>query len=147
MPPFRNLGLNRRLVYAYDETTVDIKQTPVNCFNFGRSDNRSPPKKTILPFTRPDGTQSGMTVLTSYDQATLINLPGHTSAVAMLMHAIVPRVLDLLEHAATPGPRWESGIVDHGVERDARLNAMRWGNLHRGVDGNLSACCRPKATG
>ncbi|WP_256978378.1 SMI1/KNR4 family protein [Burkholderia sp. HI2500] len=137
VPPFRNLGLNRQLVYAYDETTVDIKQTPVNCFNFGRSDNRSPPKKTILPFTRPDGTQSGMTVLTSYDQATLINLPGHTSAVAMLMHAIMPRVLDLLEHAATPGPHWESGIVDHGVERDARLNAMRWGNLHRGVDGNL----------
>ncbi|NIE58555.1 molybdenum cofactor biosynthesis protein MoaA [Burkholderia sp. Ax-1735] len=137
VPPFRNLGLNMPLVYAYDETTVDIEQTPADRFNFGRSDNRSPPKKTILTLTRPDGTQGGMTVLTSYDQATLINLPGHTSAVAMLMHAIMPRVLDLLEHAATPGPHWESGIVDHGVERDARLNAMRWGSLHRGVDGNL----------
>ncbi|WP_241022648.1 SMI1/KNR4 family protein [Burkholderia sp. Se-20373] len=137
VPPFRNLGLNMPLVYAYDETTVDIKQTPADRFNFGRSDNRSPPKKTMLPFTRPDGTQSGMTVLTSYDQATLINLSGHTGAVAMLMHAIMPRVLDSLEHAATPGPHWESGIVDHGVERDGQLNAMRWGNLHRGVDGNL----------
>ncbi|HGL6717458.1 TPA: SMI1/KNR4 family protein [Burkholderia contaminans] len=137
VPPFRNLGLNLPLVYAYDETTVDIKQTPADRFNFGRSDNRSPPKKTMLTLTRPDGTQGGMTVLTSYDQATLINLPGHTSAVAMLMHAIMPRVLDSLEHASTPGPHWESGIVDHGVERDARLNAMRWGNLHRGVDGNL----------
>ncbi|WP_256991432.1 SMI1/KNR4 family protein [Burkholderia sp. AU6039] len=134
--PFLDLGLNTQQVYAYDETTVDIKQTPANRFNFGRSDNRSPPKKTMLPFTRPDGTQSGMTVLTSYDQATLINLSGHTGAVAMLMHAIMPRVLDLLEHAATPGPHWESGIVDHGVERDGQLNAMRWGNLHRGVDGN-----------
>jgi len=91
----------------------------------------------MLTLTRPDGTQGGTTLLTSYDQATLINLPGHTSAVAMLMHAIMPRVLDSLEHASTPGPHWESGIVDHGVERDARLNAMRWGNLHRGVDGNL----------
>ncbi|MEB4632965.1 SMI1/KNR4 family protein [Burkholderia contaminans] len=137
VPPFRNLGLNMPLVYAYDETTVDIKQTPADRFNFGRSDNRSPPKKTMVTLTRPDGTQGGTTLLTSYDQATLINLPGHTSAVAMLMHAIMPRVLDSLEHASTLGPHWESGIVDHGVERDARLNVMRWGNLHRGVDGNL----------
>ncbi|MPV60685.1 molybdenum cofactor biosynthesis protein MoaA [Burkholderia sp. HI2761] len=136
-PPFRNLGLNAQLMYSRDDTTVDIKQTPADRFNFGRSDDRSLPRKTTLPFTRPDGTQSGMQVLTHYDQAALINLPGHTSAVAMLMHAIMPRVLDLLEHAATPGPHWETGGVDHGVERDARVNAMRWGNLHRGADGNL----------
>ncbi|WP_175818856.1 SMI1/KNR4 family protein [Burkholderia sp. BCC0419] len=138
VPPFRDVGLNPpQLMYSYDATTVDIKQASADRFNFGRSDDRSPPKKTTLLFTRPDGTQSGMTVLTSYDQATLINLPGHTSAVAMLMHAIMPRVLDSLEHAAAPGPHWETGIIDHSVERDAQLNAMRWGNLHRGADGNL----------
>ncbi|WP_249180811.1 SMI1/KNR4 family protein [Burkholderia cenocepacia] len=136
-PPFRDIGLNAQRVYSRDEATVEIRQTSADRFNFGRSDDRSPPKKTTLPFTRLDGTQSGMTVLTSYDQATLINLPGHTSAVAMLMHAIMPRVLDLLEHAATPGPHWETGIIDHGVERDAQLNAMRWGNLHRGADGHV----------
>ncbi|KVH54552.1 molybdenum cofactor biosynthesis protein MoaA [Burkholderia sp. MSMB1072] len=135
-PPFRDVGLNAQPVYSRDDATVEIQQTPADRFNFGRSDDRSPPKKTTLTFTRPDGTQSGMTVMTSYDQATLINLPGHTNAVAMLMHAIMPRVLDLLEHAATPGPHWEAGIIDHSVERDARLNAMRWGNLHRDVDGN-----------
>ncbi|WP_322083910.1 SMI1/KNR4 family protein [Burkholderia sp. BCC1972] len=144
VPPFRDLGLNPpQLMYSNDATTVDIKQTPANRFNFGRSDNRSPPKKTTLTLTRPNGTQGGMTIVTSYDQATLINLPGHTSAVAMLMHAVMPRVLDSLEHVATPGPHWESGIVDHSVERDAQLNAMRWGNLRRGANGNLVVCLLP----
>ncbi|AXF24536.1 molybdenum cofactor biosynthesis protein MoaA [Burkholderia pyrrocinia] len=136
VPPFQRLGLNAQPMYSNDETTVDIQQTPAGRFNFGRSSDRSPPTKTTLPYTRPDGTQSGLRVLTSYDQATLINLPGHTCAVAMLMHAIMPRVLDLLEHAATPAPHWETAVIGHLVERNAELNGMQWGNLYRDVDGN-----------
>ncbi|MCA8020951.1 SMI1/KNR4 family protein [Burkholderia metallica] len=136
VPPFQRLGLNAQPMYSNDETIVDIKQTPAGRFNFGRSADRSPPTKTTLPYTRPDGAQSGTRVLTHYDQATLINLPGHTSAAAMLMHAIVPRVLDLLEHVATLGPVWEIAVTGHLIERDVQLNAMQWGNLYRDADGN-----------
>ncbi|WP_347880366.1 SMI1/KNR4 family protein [Burkholderia stagnalis] len=138
--PFQNRGLNAQTIYAAERTLVEIRQTPGGRFNFGRSDDRSPPTKTTLRLTRPDGTPGGMNVLTSYDQATLINLPGHMSAVAMLMHAIVPRVLDLLEHVAMPGPNWETGAIAHDVERHAEFNGMQWGNVCRGVNGE--SCVR-----
>ncbi len=136
LPPFQNLGLNGCPMYSNDETVVDIKQMPAGRFNFGRSENRSPPKKAMLPLTRPDGTQSGMQLMTSYDQATLLNLPGHTSSVAILVHTIAPRVLDLLEHVATPGPYWQTGVIAHDVERSAEFNGMRWGNLYRDANGD-----------
>ncbi|WP_245983023.1 SMI1/KNR4 family protein [Trinickia fusca] len=137
--PFQNLGLNAQVMYSNGRALVEIKQTPAGRFNFGRSENRSLPKHTVLPLTRPDGTQGGSQTLTSYDQATLINLPGYTSAVAVLMHTIVSRVLDLLEHVASPGPYWETGKlahdVAHDVVRDAARNGMRWGNLSWGPHG------------
>ncbi|AJX35248.1 SMI1/KNR4 family protein [Burkholderia oklahomensis] len=135
VPPFRNRGLNAQMMYSTERTLVEIKQTPAGRFNFGRSDDRSPPKRTTVTLTRPDGTPRGTQALTSYDQATLINLPGHTSAVAMLMHAIMPRVLDLLEHVAMPGPNWETGVIAHDVERNAERHEMHWGNLCRGANG------------
>ncbi|WP_431825717.1 SMI1/KNR4 family protein [Burkholderia sp. F1] len=128
-------GLNAEQMYSNGQQRVQLKQTPAGRFNFGRSDNRSPPKRWTVALTRPDGTQRGTLALTSYDQATLINLPGHVSAVAVLMHTIVSRVLDLLEHVATPGPVWETGALAHDVERNAECNAMQWGNLCRGAHG------------
>ncbi|AOJ84216.1 molybdenum cofactor biosynthesis protein MoaA [Burkholderia savannae] len=134
-PPFQDLGLNAQMMYSTERSSVEIKQTPAGRFNFGRSDDRSPPKRETVALTRPDGTPHGTLALTFYDQATLINLPGHTSAVAMLMHAVVSHVLDLLEHVARPGPDWETGAIAHDVERHAELNGMQWGNLRRGANG------------
>ncbi|MGZ2749275.1 hypothetical protein [Burkholderia stagnalis] len=135
VPPFQSLGLNARPMYAMDETLVAIRQTPAGRFNFGRSENRSPPTGTTVTLTGPDGTPRGTQALTFFDQATLINLPGHTSAVAMSMHAIVSHGLDLLEHVAAPGPNWEAGVIAQDVEPDAELNGMQWGNLYRGAHG------------
>ncbi|MCU9953414.1 SMI1/KNR4 family protein [Burkholderia sp. BKH01] len=135
VPPFHSRGLNARPMYSNDETTVEIRQSPAGRFNFGRSDDRSPPKRTTVALTGPDGTQRGTRTLTFYDQATLVNLPGHTSAVAMLMHMVVSHVLDLLEHAAMPGPAWEAGAITHDVECAANVNGMHWGNLSHDTRG------------
>lgn len=74
-------------MYTMDETRVAIRQTPAGRFNFGRRENRSPPTRTTVTLTGPDGMPRGTQALTFYDQATLVNLQGHTSAVAMSMHA------------------------------------------------------------
>lgn len=133
--PFQSLGLNAQPMYTMDETPVAIRQAPAGRFNFGRSENRSPPTRTTVTPTGPDGMPRGTQALTFYDQATLINLPGHASAVAMSMHAIVSHVLDLLEHVAAPGPNWETGVTMYYAEPDAELNGMQWGNLYRGAHG------------
>ncbi|WP_156441035.1 hypothetical protein [Burkholderia sp. ABCPW 14] len=77
-----------------------------------------------------------MKALTSYDQATLINLPGRTDSVAILAHTIVPRVLDLLEHVARPGPYWQTGSIARDVGRNAQISGIRWGNLYRSANGD-----------
>ncbi|AOR72966.1 molybdenum cofactor biosynthesis protein MoaA [Burkholderia stabilis] len=129
--PFQSRGLNARPMYPNEQWVVDIRQTPAGRFNFGRSEDRSPPTKWVVPITRPDGTPCGTHHLVSYDQAVLVNLPGHTSSVAALMHAIVPHMLDALEYVATPGPHWEAASITHDVETDVAFNGMRWGTLHR----------------
>ncbi|MDN7853968.1 SMI1/KNR4 family protein [Burkholderia seminalis] len=127
--PFEMRGLNAQTVYANDRETIRIRQTPGERFNVGRSDDRSPPTKWTVQSTRPDGVVYRTETCVGYDQAVLVNLPGHASGVAVLMHTIVPHVLDLLEHVAAPGPCWETAPTVHDIEPDAECNGMRWGCL------------------
>ncbi|WP_176050999.1 SMI1/KNR4 family protein [Burkholderia sp. BCC1644] len=127
--PFEIRGLNAQTMYSNSRETIRIQQTPGERFNAGRSDDRSPPTKWTVQSTRPDGSVCRTEAFVSYDQAVLVNLPGHTSGVAALMHTIVPRVLDLLEHVAAPGPCWATALTAHDIAPDAELNGMRWGNL------------------
>ncbi|NIE83979.1 molybdenum cofactor biosynthesis protein MoaA [Burkholderia sp. Cy-647] len=137
-PPFQTRGLNGQTQYTNARMTIDIKQSPAGRFDLGRSEDRSPSKRWTIPRLRPDGTPGGTQTLTAYDQATLLNFPGHIGAVAIGLHTVAAHVLGLLEHVAMPGPQWETGIVAHSVERDSEFNAMRWGNRDLGADGRSS---------
>ncbi|VWB32206.1 molybdopterin biosynthesis moeA protein [Burkholderia aenigmatica] len=128
--PFQIRGLNSQMAYPNSRDTIRIKQTPGGIFNVGRSMDRSPPKKWLVEYTRPNGYIYRSEAKVSYDQAVLVNLPGHTSGVAVLMHAIVRYVLDSLEHVASPGPHWETALTAHDIAPDAELNGMRWGVRH-----------------
>lgn len=127
--PFGIHGLNAQTMYPNSSERIAIKQAPGERFNFGRSDNRSPPTKWTVETPMPSGVAYRTEAFVSYDQAVLVNLPGHTSGVAVLLHTIIPHVLDLLEHVAAPGPYWETALTAHDVEPDAECNGMRWGNL------------------
>lgn len=127
---FQIRGLSSQMAYPNSQNTIRIKQTPGGVLNVGRSENRSPPKKWMVESTRPNGYIYRTEAKVSYDQAVLVNLPGHTSGVAVLMHAIVRYVLDSLEHVASPGPHWETALTAHDIAPDAELNGMRWGIRH-----------------
>ncbi|WP_175844770.1 SMI1/KNR4 family protein [Burkholderia arboris] len=141
--PFGIRGLNAQTMYPNSQATVQVKQAPGERFNVGRSDDRSPPTKWTVKSTRPDGFVYRTELFTSYDQAVLVNLPGHTSGVAVLLHTILPHVLDLLEHVATPGPYWETALTAHDIELDAEVNGMRWGNLSGTERGELQVRLLP----
>jgi molybdopterin biosynthesis enzyme/cell wall assembly regulator SMI1 len=127
--PFEIRGLNAQTMYPNSSERIRIRQTPGERFNIGRSDNRSPPTTWTVKTPMPSGFGYRTEAFVSDDQAVLVNLPGHTSGVAVLLHTIVPHVLDLLEHVAAPGPDWETALTTHDIEPDAEFNGMRWGEL------------------
>lgn len=146
--PYARLGLNYLTWFGgWSGMRLDLKQTPTESVNFATSEDRSPPRSENIPLRNQAGRIAGSWGIRHADQATLVNLPGHPATVAILMHTVVRRVLDLYEFVETPGqqfpyefienagPHWELGELARDVERDPKLNAMQWARMVWGPNG------------
>lgn len=133
--PHQDAALNRLPVFPYSEARVTLQQVRAARFNFGRSENRSPAQRRTFELTDAAGRPRGSRVVTYYDQATLVNLPGYPGEVAILAHTMLRRLIDLLEFADMPGPYWERGVLGTQISRDPALNDLRWATLAAGAAG------------
>lgn len=124
-------GMNAQRSFSGHGGRVTIRQVPGANLGTGNSRERSPAIKRRVDVYRADGTLGGAQTLTVLDQATLINLPGQIGSVAVLMRAIVPHLLDRLEHVARPGPHWHTALLASAARREPASNTMRWGRLRR----------------
>lgn len=133
----RHLGLNCLSWFdacSYDDFT-DINQAPGQRFNFAKSRDRSPPLTEVSKFVDEYGLARGSRSVLHRDQATLINLPGLLSSVAVLMHVLVRRIIDLYEFVEVPGPYWEIGELARDVGCDRETNLMQWAKIVWGPRG------------
>ncbi|MDG0026541.1 SMI1/KNR4 family protein [Trinickia sp. Y13] len=135
--PFQLLGLNCVSWFgasSFNDVT-EIRQTPGERFNVGVGQDRSPPYTEVFNFIDAHGIPRGSRSVLHRDQATLINLPGFLSSVAVLMHVVVRRVLDLYEFVDMPGPHWEIGELARAVQCDSEINLMLWAKIVWGPRG------------
>lgn len=126
-PLFSGLGLGDPIGFPFDRTRVDLAEVPASRFSFARSEDRSPPRVSTRTVFRPGAMLPDTIREESHDQAVLVYLPGGTSTVALLMHCVVRRIVDLLEGVANPLPRWEWATLEHAVPSDKNTNRMLWG--------------------
>ena len=131
----QNAALNRLPVFPVSEARVTLPQVRAARFNFGRSEDRSPAQRRTFELTDAAGRPRGSRVVTYFDQATLVNLPGYLGDVAILAHTILRRLIDLLEFADMPGPYWETGILDAPTSCDPARHDLRWATLAAGTAG------------
>ncbi len=141
---YRDLGLN--CLRWFDNYGIDhankVNQTPGSYFNFATSADRSPPFNETIKEIDEHGRVLTCFQIHHRDQATLINLPGSQSSVAILMHVLVPRVIDN-EFVDTPGPHWEIGELARDVECDRTTNLMQGAQIVWGVRGEHRAKPEP----
>ena len=133
--PHQNAALNRLPVFPVSEAHVTLPQVRAARFNFGRSEDRSPAQRRTFELTDAAGRPRGSRVVTYFDQATLVNLPGYLGDVAILAHTILRRLIDLLEFADMPGPYWETGILGAPTSCDPARHDLRWATLAAGTAG------------
>ncbi|RQQ21957.1 molybdenum cofactor biosynthesis protein MoaA [Burkholderia stagnalis] len=133
--PHQEAALNRLPVFPVSEARVTLPQVHGARFNFGRSEDRSPAQRRTFELTDAAGRPRGSRVVTYFDQATLVNLPGYPGDVAILAHTILRRLIDLLEFVDVPGPYWETGVLGAPTSRDPMLNDLRWATLAAGATG------------
>lgn len=145
--PYNRLGLNDPPWFgSWNREILESKQNPVESAVFSISEDRSPRWTEKIDFRNEFGRVKEHWHIGHADQATLVNLPGHPSTVAILMHTVVRRILDLYEFVETPhkfpydfvesaGPHWEIGELARDVERDPKLNAMLWARIVWGPRG------------
>ncbi len=133
----RELGLNQLSWFdgnLHNDVNT-LNQAPGSRFNFAKSADRSPPHTEVFNFIDAHGIPRGSRSVLHRDQATLINLPGFLSSVAVLMHVVVRRVLDLYEFVEMPGPHWEIGELAREVQCDSEINQMQWAKIVWGPRG------------
>lgn len=145
--PHVRLGLNAMQGFGgWSGSKLDLKQTRGEIVDFGLSEARSPAWTEKIDFHNEFGRLKEQWHIYHADRATLVNLPGHPGTVAILMHTVVRRILDLYEFVETPhkfpygfvesaGPHWEIGELARDVERDPKLNAMLWARIVWGPRG------------
>lgn len=145
--PCIRLGLNALQGFGgWSDSKLDLKQTQGETVNFATSEDRSPRWTEKIDFRNELGRRKEQWSICHADRATLVNLPGHPGTVAILMHTVVRRILDLYEFVETPhkfpyefvesaGPHWEIGELTRDVERDPKLNAMQWARIVWGPHG------------
>ncbi|KWE64809.1 hypothetical protein WL77_20605 [Burkholderia ubonensis] len=133
--PHQDAALNRLPVFPVSEARVMLPQVRGARFNFGRSEDRLPAQRRTFELTDAAGRPGGSRVVTYFDQATLVNLPGYPGDVAILAHTILRRLIDLLEFADTPGPYWETGVLGAPTSRDPARHDLRWATLAAGAAG------------
>ncbi|MBZ5794567.1 SMI1/KNR4 family protein [Burkholderia contaminans] len=133
--PHQDAALNRLPVFPVSEVRVTLPQVRAARFNFGRSEDRSPAQRRTFELTDAAGRPRGSRVVTCYDQATLVNLPGYPGEVAILAHTILRRLIDLLEFADMPGPYWEMGVLGAPASCDPVRNDIRWATIAAGATG------------
>jgi cell wall assembly regulator SMI1/molybdopterin biosynthesis enzyme len=145
--PYQHLGLNDSPWFgSWNREILESKQTPIESVVFSISEDRSPPGTEKIDFYNEFGRRKEQWHIYHADRATLVNLPGHPGTVAILMHTVVRRILDLYEFVETPhkfpygfvesaGPHWEIGELARDVERDPKLNAMLWARIVWGPHG------------
>ncbi|WP_063802198.1 SMI1/KNR4 family protein [Burkholderia ubonensis] len=133
--PHQDAALNRLPVFPVSEARVTLPQVRGARFNFGRSEDRSPAQRRTFELTDAAGRPRGSCVVTYFDQATLVNLPGYPGDVAILAHTILRRLIDLLEFADMPGPYWETGVLGAPTSRDPARHDLRWATLAAGAAG------------
>ncbi len=147
--PYKRLGLNDPPWFgSWNREILESKQTPMESAVFSTSEQRSPRWVEMIDVRDESGRLRGRCGVGHADQATLVNLPGHPGTVAILMHTVVRRILDLYEFVETPhkfpydfvesaGPHWEIGELARDIERDPKLNAMLWARIVWGAHGEL----------
>ncbi|SMF58375.1 Molybdopterin biosynthesis enzyme [Trinickia caryophylli] len=119
---------------------VQVAQRPGGLFSFGRSQDRSPPRSELRKHYRADGSAAALQRILYEDQAVLVNLPGFTSNVGVLMHMFVRRIVDELEHVSHPRPYWRTGKLSHEIGRDANTHRVLWGNAIVTSGGQITLC-------
>ncbi|HTH74718.1 MAG TPA: SMI1/KNR4 family protein [Trinickia sp.] len=134
---YRQLGFN--YLRCFDSYGSDhwsqIDQAPGGNFNFAVSPDRSPPWSEVFEQRDEHGWMRSSLSVHHRDQATLVNLPGSPASVAVLMHTLVRRIIDLYEFVDTPGPYWEIGELASDVECDRETNLMLWSKIVWGPRG------------
>jgi molybdopterin biosynthesis enzyme/cell wall assembly regulator SMI1 len=113
----------------------EIKQRPGNLASIAMSMHRTPPYTEVFKFVDDLGRPRGSRSVYHADQATLVNLPGFLSSVAVLMHVMVRRIIDLYEFVEVPGPYWEIGELASDVQCDRKTNLMLWAKIVWGPQG------------
>lgn len=136
-PPYERMGLNALArIDAYSHhSVVSIKQLIASKWGYAASRDRSPCRVERVPITDEQGRFRGSYGLPHHDRATFLNLPGTLNEVALLMHAVVRRIVDLYEFVDEPGPHWEIGVLACNVECHRRLNALLWAKIVWGARG------------
>ncbi|NRO98830.1 molybdenum cofactor biosynthesis protein MoaA [Paraburkholderia sp. NMBU_R16] len=142
--PYIRIGLNDLQMFGgWPDNKLDLKQIRGETVNFALSDERSPKWTEMVDVWDEAGRLVGRCGIGHVDRATLVNLPGQPGTVAMLMHTVVRRILDLYElvevfpykFVESAGPHWEIGELARDVERDPKLNAMLWARIVWGPRG------------
>lgn len=120
-------GCGDPIGFPFSRTRIDIRQTPASRLNFARSEDRSPPVVWQRTVMRPGALLPSTIRMESRDQAVLVNFPGDTSTIGILMHCIVRRIIELLEDAIDPRPHWEWAALEGVIAHDPNVNRMLWG--------------------
>lgn len=130
-------GFGISLGFPSSRAPVQIQQRPGGRFIVRRGYDRSPPFSEIIKFYDSKGILRASQCLYYEDQAVLVDLPGFTSNVGVLMHVFLRRILDELEHVSNPGPHWQVGRVAHDVTCDSEVHQMLWGTAVTTLDGQI----------
>jgi cell wall assembly regulator SMI1 len=135
--PSERVGLNAlaRIDDYSHHSIVSIKQLIASKWGYAASRDRSPCWVERVPVTDAQGRLRGSYGLPHHDRATFLNLPGTLNEVALLMHAVVRRIVDLYEFVDGPGPHWEIGVLARNIECHRQLNALLWAKIVWGERG------------
>lgn len=118
---------------------VHFDNTRERGFICGLGDHRTRPIVLYRRLFRPGSLSRycGADGCTYYDRAAVLNLAGHTSEVATVMHLFVHRILDSMEGVAQPGPVWRTGTLGSPITRHPLEHRFPWGVAHADETGRI----------
>lgn len=120
-------------------TLVHFDNTGERGFICGLGDHRTRPIVLYRRLFRPGSLSryGGSDGFTYYDRAVVLNVPGHTSEVATIMHLFVRRILDSMEGLAQPQPVWRTGMLASPITRHPLEHRFPWGVAHTDETGRV----------
>jgi hypothetical protein len=127
------------LCFFHGQNRVHFDNTTERGFICGLGDDRTPLVQVKHRIYHP-GSLSRVAIHERFDycdRAIVLNVPGHTSEVATVMHLFVRRILDSVEGIAQPRAAWRTGTLELPITRHALEHRFLWGVASTDEDGRV----------